>query len=65
MGKQGRAIRRQKQMTKAQRESWDALTELESAVMLRVITDYFGEQLLSEIRPHLIDEGILEEEEEE
>jgi hypothetical protein len=50
-------------MTSKQEEMWDCLAELDGETVMRLLTDYHGEQLLSEgLREHLVDEGYLEDE---
>lgn len=53
-------------MDERQEEMWDLLVELSGETVAQLMTDYHGTQLLDEgFRQHLIDEGYLEEEEEE
>jgi hypothetical protein len=53
-------------MTEQQEKMWDVLISMDSDTMLRVLTDYYGLQLLDEgFAEHLVDEGFMEPEEEE
>ena len=53
-------------MTDQQTKMWDILAELDGEEVLRVLTDWHGLQILdSGFYGHLVDEGYIEEPEEE
>jgi hypothetical protein len=49
-------------MTDQQDQMWDTLVSLDSATLLRTITDYHGMQLLDDgFAEFLVDEGLMEQ----
>ena len=53
-------------MTDQQTKMWDTLAELDGEEVLRVLTDWHGLQILDDgFFGHLVDEGYIEESEEE
>lgn len=53
-------------MNEKQKQMWDALCELDGEDVARVFTNYYGNQLLSEdFHQFLVDEGYIENEDEE
>ena len=55
-----------KKMTDMQEMMWDVLCEMSGEDVARVFTNYYGNQLLSEdFHQFLVDEGYIENEDEE